>query len=83
MGLLFQKKNCRDGIMEKKMDDLWCVEYSKSQGCVHIDKFEKIITMNRNMFMIGNSNDYQIIGVYSTYEEASKAIKMLGEEMFL
>ena len=57
----------------------WCVEYSKEQKAFHIDTLSKAVSTNRGMFLRKASNDYQIIGIYKTAKEASKACKLFRE----
>lgn len=61
------------------------VEYSRSQRAFHVDTLENVIKNNLKMYLIHKednlpySNDYQIIGVFKSYDDASEFIKKLGD----
>ena len=57
------------------------VEYSKTQGCFHIDTLDEVIKTNCVMFLKGVSNDYQIIGIYDTYEQGNAAIRRFEQKL--
>ncbi len=63
----------------KKMNKV-ILEWSDSQNCFHIDQLENSVLKNHTQFMLRPDrafNDYQIIGLYETGEEALEAIKRL------
>ena len=55
--------------------EFYTIEYSASQGCYHIDTLSNVLKMNRMNCVSQNSNDYQIIDICGSYEEAERALK--------
>jgi hypothetical protein len=51
------------------------VEFSASQNCFHIDELKYVLTMNQQNAMRRNSNDYQIIALVETDEEADEFVE--------
>lgn len=49
---------------------LYTLEYSTSQDAYHIARLGEIIKVNLDMIYRGKSNDYLLIGVFNSYEEA-------------
>ena len=54
------------------IENIWVVEYSKSQGCYHITTLEESVKVNKKMFDENNGNDYQIIATANDMDEAYK-----------
>lgn len=52
------------------MMDFYVVEYSYSQGALHIQKFEEALVTNKMLIMSGFSQDYVPIGYAVDYKEA-------------
>lgn len=53
------------------MESMWVVEYSKTQDCFHISTLKESVETNERAFRQRNNNDYQIIALADTFEEAS------------
>ena len=63
--------------------NIWVIEYSKEQDCFNITTLEDSIQKNNRMFYNNCNNDYQIIDIAITYEQAKakiKEMKRLKEE---
>lgn len=54
------------------MEKLYTVEYSKIQKCFHQDELEHVVSLNYRKFVEKAENDWQIIGIFRTMEEAEK-----------
>lgn len=52
------------------LDDMYCVEYSVSQQCFHIDTLQQIVIQNKITVEQGTSTDYKIVAVCSSYDNA-------------
>lgn len=63
----------------EKLKEYWVAEYSRQQDCFHLDTLQRSIEANMRMFTGGRNNDYQILGIFETYEEGSKYIRKLRE----
>ena len=60
------------------MENEWVtVEYSGRQKFFHIDFYEVTLQRNMRTYMQNKSNDYQILGIFPTWEKASDYIKKL------
>lgn len=57
------------------------VEYSSKQKCFHVDFLEKILEINFRDVFVENNNDYKIIKICNSFEEANKFVKKVKEEM--
>ena len=58
------------------------LEYSKKQGFFHIQSLQKAIERNFNDIIIKNKdNDYMIIGIFATMEEALEEEKKLNKKV--
>ena len=50
---------------------MWVVEYSKSQGCYHIDEENQLIGSEAEAFLrTGWVGDYEVLGRFETMQEA-------------
>lgn len=58
-------------------------EYSVKQNTFHYDQLYSIIVRNKKMIEEGISNDYQIIGIFDTAEEAINYNIKFKEELSL
>jgi hypothetical protein len=56
---------------------MWVVEYSKMQGCFHVTTLEDSVARNRRMYDNDANNDYQIIALADTFEEANEIARKL------
>lgn len=57
------------------------VEYSKSQKCLHVDDLQKVLKINREKFLLNQVNDWEIIAVFETMEEADKFANKMWENI--
>ena len=53
------------------------LEWSFSQKCFHIEPVGDAMKSNVGAFLRGGSSDYVILGIFSSYEDASDAAEML------
>lgn len=51
------------------------LEYSVSQNCFHIDFLSRIIETNRMNVLDQNSMDFQLLGIFDSWEAAEEAVK--------
>lgn len=51
---------------------MYSVEYSKNQKCLHVDELQRALKVNKEKFLLNKDNDWEIIGVFETMEEADK-----------
>lgn len=51
------------------------VEYSVRQNCFHIDTIERTLETNIRTSINQIDVDYRIIGIFSSYEEATKYVR--------
>jgi len=58
-------------------------EYSAMQNTFHYDPLYAVITRNKKMIAEGISNDYQIIGIFDTADEAIKYNKEFRKNLDL
>lgn len=63
------------------MQKLYTVEYSPSQNCLHFDELQRVININARKFLMNQNNDWTIIGVFETVEEADKFCKIANKEL--
>lgn len=65
------------------IDNKICVEYSYSQDCFHIENLGAALKVNRESLLTSDipASDYQIIAIFSTYEEASVYANVCREVM--
>ena len=59
------------------------VEYSKSQKCLHVDDFQKVLKINREKFLLDKDNDWEIIAVFETMEEADEFSKKIWDNIII
>lgn len=59
------------------LENTYCVEYSVSQQCFHIDTLQQIVIQNKATTEQGTITDYKIIAVCSSYDEAKTAARYL------
>ena len=66
------------------MEKMYTLEYSKKQKCFHEDELERTLKLNWRNFIKDEDNDWTIIGVFETMEEADeffdKHCKMIKKE---
>lgn len=60
--------------------EIWVVEYSKTQGCFHVTTLEDSVEKNRRMYDNDANNDYQIIALADTFEEAHEIARELRKQ---
>ncbi len=53
----------------------YTLEYSASQNCFHIDTLSRVLEMNIMNCLSRNSVDYQILGLYDSYEKAEADLR--------
>lgn len=54
---------------------MYTVEFSLSQGAWHVDRLERTLQINReNTLSRNTANDYRILALFETDEEADKFI---------
>ena len=63
----------------------YVAEYSIEQNCFHIEQLNDLLKINIEAALSKKHNDYQMIGIFETYDEASDYIekvrpKIQGEE---
>ena len=63
-----------------KEKEFYTIEYSASQKCFHIDTLSNVLKINRMNCVSQNSNDYQIIDICGSFEEAERALKKFRSE---
>jgi hypothetical protein len=56
---------------------IWVVEYSKVQDSFYVTTLEDSIAKNRRMYESNSNNDYQIIALAGSYDEAHEIINKL------
>ena len=56
---------------------IWVVEYSKVQDSFYVTTLEDSVAKNRRMYENDSNNDYQIIALAGSFEEANEIIKKL------
>lgn len=61
--------------MRKEGKQMFSVEYSESQKCLHVDDITKTIQTNRRKMVSNMENDWSIIGLFVTLEEAEDFAK--------
>lgn len=57
-----------------KDKEFYTIEFSADQKCFHIDTLSNVLKMNRMNCICQNSNDYQIIDICGSFEEAERAL---------
>ena len=66
--------------MANPLMNLFVVEYSLSQGAFHISTIEEMLQNNVRMILQRQtSNDYLVVGVAATHEEAVKLSKVFDQ----
>ena len=60
---------------------MYTLEYSHEQDALHIDEFDHVIKRNNKMLEEKKYNDYKIIGIFDTYDEALKASKEFRDKI--
>ena len=63
------------------MQKLYTVESSQSQNCLHFDELQRVININSRKFLMQQNNDWTIIGVFETVEEADKFFEIANKEL--
>lgn len=56
---------------------IWVVEYSRVQDSFYVTTLTESVTKNRNMYENDSNNDYQIIALAGSYEQAHEIIEKL------
>ena len=51
---------------------VWVVEYSKKQGCFHVDTLDRTTSKNRQAFLRGADHGFATIGLFRTQEAATR-----------
>lgn len=59
------------------------VEYSKKQKCLHVDDLQKVLKINREKFFTNEENDWEIIGIFKTMEEAELFAKAMWNNVLI
>ena len=59
---------------------MYVVEYSKNQDCFHITTLDDSIKKNRKMFEENTPNDFQIIALVNSYEDAKATATFLRKK---
>ena len=59
------------------------VEYSKSQKSLHVDDLQKVLKINREKFLLDKDNDWEIIAVFETMEEADEFSKKIWDNIII
>lgn len=59
---------------------LYTAEYSASQDCFHADSLQKVLRMNRKNALEKRSNDYEIIAITESLDEALAVCKAFREK---
>lgn len=52
------------------IEDIWAIEYSVRQNCFHIAKLTDTLKINIRTSINLIDNDYRIVGIANSYEEA-------------
>lgn len=60
--------------------ELWTVEWSSSQGCFHIDPLKRTLERNLMAFIEKRSNDYQILVLAKSQDEAHQLASNLEQQ---
>lgn len=55
---------------------IWAAEYSTEQGAYHIDTMDKVIQSNLSLVQAGKCNGFAVIGIFDTYDEASRFVAL-------
>ena len=63
------------------MKNYQVVEYSIKQKCFHTHTLSDMITVNNRIISQNKSSDYLPIGMFDTYEEASKFIETMRPKL--
>ena len=53
----------------------YAAEYSGSQNCFHVDSLARALAMNRGNALEKRSNDYQILQIFESIDEAQAFCK--------
>lgn len=61
--------------------EIYVVEFSLSQKAFHIDTLDVSIKNNQTNMALRTQNDYQIIGAFNTYEQASYFISQIRDKV--
>ena len=59
--------------INKWMEGKWVAEWSKIQGCFHVNRLDYAIRANARITLEHTDNDYQIFGIYDSRDEAGNA----------
>lgn len=65
--------------MNINFDNCWAAEYSEKAAGFHIDLLSQVLETNTRMAAEGQSNDYQVFGIFQTSQEASDACDKMAE----
>lgn len=60
---------------------LFTAEYSASQNCFHVSDLERTLCINRGNALDRRSNDYQILAITKSMDEAQEYCKAFREKM--
>jgi hypothetical protein len=58
---------------------LWTVEWSEEQGCFHTQEADTRLLENIHNFLTKRQNQYHIIGILNSYNEAKAFIQDMVE----
>lgn len=67
-------------LLESWSKIIYVAEYSYLQDCFNITTLEDSVAINLDMFKIKATNDYQILGLFSNYENALEFVEKLKKE---
>ena len=59
------------------MKDYHVVDWSPSQKCFHLEMLSEMLRDNLSVFRGESMTDYLCVGIFETYEEASKYIQKM------
>lgn len=68
--------------MDKKILEYYVAEYSVLQNSFHCDKLSNVIQTNLSIIEDKTVNDYKIIGIFKTFDEAVEYNKYMKQKLF-
>lgn len=62
-------------------NNIWVVEYSKQQNSFHICTLNESVETNKKLFDLNNNNDFQIISLANSLNEANEIVNNLRNSL--
>lgn len=64
-----------------KINSLWLAEYSLTQDAMHVEQIDDAIRNSAEMILAGQSNDYMVIRIAESHDEASAICDALRDTL--